>query len=151
TPFNRRGGGASDQAIELLELLRLYPKYRYQSLILQRVNALYLSLRGQLSDQLREVDFCRARLGELLGVFEGAAPGGRKPPALTAERCLLPRGCASLDEAVRKLADGVTGKHLHELDRKVQTMLSKQFRALVQVCMTAGNVLRTLAPAMLEE
>jgi serine/threonine protein kinase len=151
TPFNRRGGGPTDQAIELLELLRLYPKYRYQSLILQRVNALYLSLRGQLSDQLREVDYCRARLGELMGMFEGAVPGGRRPPALTAGRCLLPRGCASLDEAVRQLADGVTGEHLHELDRRVQALLRQHFRALVQVCMTAGNVLRTLAPAMLDE
>ena len=151
TPSTRRGAAASAAlATELLELLRLYPKYRYQSLVLQRVNGLYVSLRGQLSDQLREVDFCRARLGELLGLF-GGAEADRRAGAPTAGRCLLPQGCKTLDEAVAKIDEAVTAENLQELDRKTQLMLRKQFRALVQVCMTAGSVLRTLAPAMLEE
>src|SRR5262249_28763883 len=69
TPSIRRGSVAA-QAVTLLELLYAYPKCRYQGLVLQQVSALYVSLRGQLSDQLREVDFCRARLGELLGMFD---------------------------------------------------------------------------------
>jgi hypothetical protein len=149
TPATRRGAAAV--VAELLELLRLYPKYRFQSLVLQRVTGLYVSLRGQLSDQLREVDFCRARLGELRGMFEGSAEANRRAGAPSAGRCLLPPGCKSLDEAVAKIDEAVTAENLQELDRKTQLMLRKQFRALVQVCMTAGSVLRTLAPAMLEE
>ena len=105
TPFTRRGkASASNQAIELFELLRLYPKYRYQSLVLQRVNTLYVSLRGQLSDQLREVDFCRARLGELVTTFEDPREAARRADGPTAGRCPLPEGCKSLDEAVRARA-----------------------------------------------
>jgi hypothetical protein len=151
TPFTRRGSSApSNQTLELLELLRLYPKCRYQSLVLQRVNALYVSLRGQLSDQLREVDFCRARLGELQTFFEEPKEAARRADP-TAGRCLLPEGCKSLDESVRKIDESVTAEHLHDLDRKMQLLIRKNFRALVQVCMTAGSVLRTLAPAMLQE
>src|SRR5438105_1487307 len=47
---------------ELLELIRQYPKARYHALVLQSINKLYVGLRGQLSDQLREVGFCRQRL-----------------------------------------------------------------------------------------
>ncbi|HYT91306.1 MAG TPA: tubulin-like doman-containing protein, partial [Gemmataceae bacterium] len=150
-PFTRRSPAPGvGTAAELLELLRAYPKCRYQSLILQRVSALYVSLRGQLSDQLREVDFCRARLGELVGMLtpdpEEAARGG---PA--AGRHLLPEGCQNLADAVKRTDEGVTAEHLLEFDRRVQALLRNQFRALVHVCTTSANVLRTLAPALRQE
>jgi hypothetical protein len=149
--FTRRSPspGAGHTA-ELLELLRAYPKYRYQSMVLQRVSALYVCLRGQLSDQLREVDFCRARLGELAGMLtpeqDEAARGG---PA--AGRHLLPEGCQNLHDAVRRTDEGVTAEHLLEFDRQVQGLLCNQFRALVHVCTTSANVLRTLSPALRQE
>src|SRR5262249_30798812 len=44
------GGGA-----EVAEALRLYPRWRYQGLVLRQVVAVYGSLRGQLDDELGEV------------------------------------------------------------------------------------------------
>ncbi len=150
TPFTRRPASVPPAAAaRLLELLRAYPKYRYQSLVLQHVSGLYLALRGQLSDQLREVDFLRARLGELLEMF--------RPPEAAAQRAggavrhLLPAGCRTVEEAVAQIDEGVTPDRLLDLDQKVQVVLRKQFRALVQVCMTSTSVLKTLAPAMLQE
>jgi hypothetical protein len=137
-------------AQELQELLRSYPKVRYQALITHRVSTLYVSLRGQLSDQLREVDFCRARLGELQVLFaEACAKPCKKNPA--AGRYLLPEGCKTLEEAVRKLEAGVAAVDLVELDGRIQTLIRRQFRALVHVCMSAANTLRVLAPAMQKE
>jgi serine/threonine protein kinase len=135
---------------ELQELLRAYPKVRYHSLIMQRVTALYVSLRGQLSDQLREVDFCRARLGELQAAFAAAAttPGGSGPAA---GRYLFAEGSTSLDDAVRKLDASVAALDLVELDKRIQAIIRKQFKALVHVCMSTANVLKTLAPAMQKE
>src|SRR5207244_6701599 len=49
----------------VVELLGVYPRWRLQSLILQRLTAIYVSLRGRLSDQLREINYCRTRLVEL--------------------------------------------------------------------------------------
>jgi hypothetical protein len=137
---------------DLLDLVRSYPKYRYQSLVLQQVSGVYLAIRGLLSDQLREVDYCRARLTELHGMFEAAnqAEAARRGQAV-AGRWLLPEGCESLDDAVRRLEESVTPEHLAELDRRVQELMRKQFRALVQVCMTSSNVLRALLPAMHQE
>ncbi len=150
--FLRRAPADGGAGAELIEVLRNYPKWRYQSLVLQRVNTLYLSLRGQMSDQLREVDYCRARLNELLSLL--AEPNGTALPAggkATAWRCLLPPGCRTFEDGIRRLERAVTADELVELDRRVQPLLRKRFKALVQVCMTSGTVLRTLAPMLLQE
>ena len=70
------GGGRKNAPVvsELLELLRNYPKWRYQMLVLKRVHMVYTSLRGYLSDQMREIGFCRTRLTELIQALE-------RPPA----------------------------------------------------------------------
>jgi eukaryotic-like serine/threonine-protein kinase len=54
---------------DLLDLIRLYAKTRFQSLVLAQVNRQYVGLRGHFSDQIREVGFCRTRLGELHGLL----------------------------------------------------------------------------------
>jgi hypothetical protein len=151
-PFTRKLPAATSLiARELQELLRSYPKYRYQALVLQRVSGLYVALRGLLSDQLREVDFCRARLTELLGLFESGQHTAAARGQAAAGRWLFPTGCTSIDDAVRRLEDRVGPEQLLELDRHIQGLLRKQYRALVHVCMSPGNVLRMLMPAMLHE
>ena len=68
--FSRKSGApAATNAAELLELLRVYAKAQYQALLLTCINRLYISVRGHLSDQLREVGFCRQRLDELAGLL----------------------------------------------------------------------------------
>jgi serine/threonine protein kinase len=146
----RPAAGPPPTAAELPELLRAYPKLRYNALIMHRVTALYTSLRGQLSDQLREVDFCRARLGELQSVF--AAVGATNlsvGPA--AGRYLFNDGCQSLEDAVRRIDASVSASDLMDVDTRMQGLIRKQFKALVHVCMSTANVLRTLAPAMQKE
>jgi hypothetical protein len=140
-------------AAELVELLKAYPKCRYQSMVLQGVSGFYVGLRGQLSDQLREVDFCRARLGELAALVgdDGPGPGGegaalQVPPE--AGTYLLPEGCASLAEVVRRVDEAISGEELRGLDHQVQDLIRRQFRALTHVCMTSANLLRSLAPLM---
>ena len=132
---------------EVLELLKSYPKCRYQSLILSHVNRLYVSLRGRLSDQIREVGFCRQRLGELSGLFYQAADNGSG--TLTgAEKMLLPGGATRLDDAVKDCLGQVSSDDLLTLDQEVQELIRKEHRALLSVCMGHGRALHALAPAM---
>jgi serine/threonine protein kinase len=166
--FSRRpAAGPSPIIVELLELVRAFPKLRYQSMIMQYVTTLYVSLRGLLSDQMREVDYCRARLGELLSLLStpgapassdsgqstpGAGPdgtGGDQP--LAGGRYLFTEGCKSLEEAVARLEGTVGVAELVELDGRMQALLRRQFKALVHVCMSSANMLKTLFPAMLKE
>jgi hypothetical protein len=62
-------------AAEGMELLRGYAQSRTQSMMVQQTIGAFLGLRGHLSDELREVNFCRVRLGALLKLLqEGANP-----------------------------------------------------------------------------
>jgi hypothetical protein len=142
---------------EIVELLRSYPKWRFQSLVLQELSRAYVSLRGNLSDQLREINFCRVRLGELLHVFseegpvEGSpSPEGRPGPG-SPVRHLFPVGSRTLEEAVEHTLEAVSPAEFQELDQQVQAMIRQQFRALVHVCMSSANVLKNVHAAMEQE
>ena len=51
TTAKAAGRRAQPSASEVLELLKSYPKWRFQSLVLQQASAAFLSLRGHLSDE----------------------------------------------------------------------------------------------------
>lgn len=140
------GRRAATLVSNLIELVRLYPKWRYQSLVLQQVTAVYISLRGYLSDQLRDINFCRARLGEMQRSFDTPPPGGVTESSF--RRDFFPAGCRNLDEAVAQFLARLTPADVQELDAQVQEQITQQFTALRYVCLTSSNLLRNLEHAM---
>ena len=134
---------------DLLELVRIYGKTRYQCLILAHINRLYVGLRGHLTDQLREVGFCRQRLGELAGLLTDKAAS--TPPSLASyEKLLLPHGSKSLREALERVDDLVADDDLLAFDRILQPIVHQQYRALINDATSArsgaaGQRRRTLA------
>jgi hypothetical protein len=143
-----RAAGRKDPAVDVCGLLRDYGKWRYQSLVLREVFRAFVSLRGHLSDELREVNYCRVRLAELLRLLDESDPAGDAPTA--AEQQLLPGGCKDLDEAVEGLLAGVTAEGLLELDHRVEAVLKAQFQALVHICLTNAGILKGVAAALLQ-
>jgi hypothetical protein len=139
-------------AAELAELLRGYPKWRYQGMVLQNVARAYVSLRGNLSDQLREVNFCRVRLGELLTAFADEPSRSLDPDAesssSTTVRHLFPNGCQSLDQALHDFLGNVTPEEFHQLDHDVQARIRQDFQTLVHICLTSANLLKNVEAAM---
>jgi hypothetical protein len=140
-------------ASDILELLRSYAKWRYQSLVLQHLTGAFVSLRGHLSDELREINFCRVRLGELLRLLEDPAgepvlssssPSNQGNPS----RYMLPAGYKDLREVVNSYLTGLTPEHLLELDGRMEEMLKTNFTALVNVCVTNGILLKDVADVM---
>jgi hypothetical protein len=151
----RKGGLSTAEAVELL---RQYAKSRYQALLLHHLTGTFVSLRGHLSDQLREVGFCRVRLGDLLHKLEEAPAEEQEQlaPYETAGRpggvgrVLFFSGCANLREAVEQFLQGLTAEHLLELDGAMEEMLRAHFTALVHVCLTSANILKNVEAAMLQ-
>jgi serine/threonine protein kinase len=149
SPFTRRANG-STSAAELPELVRSFTKCRYQSLILQSVGALYLRLRGYLSDQMREIGYCRHRLSELADLIK-ASRASSLSLCEASNQVLLPPGCATVEDAVRQLQTGISPEDLLAFDQQAQALVRKEFRALVHVCMATSTVIRTLAPLLVDE
>jgi eukaryotic-like serine/threonine-protein kinase len=149
-------GKVAAVAAEFRQLVVSYPKLRYQFLILRQMARGYISLRGNLSDELREVGFCRARLGDLLKAYS-ESPALDKPEGATPERAqipgrfIFPIGCVDLAEAVERFLDQITPEQVEDLHGRVQEMIHKQFMALIQVCLGPSNLIRNLEGAMQKE
>jgi serine/threonine protein kinase len=142
--------GAKSQAklVETRELLRGYPKTLYQSLLLRQAGNVFLTLRGHLADEMREINFCRVRLGELLRMLE--EPTETAPTPVAAVKHLFPAECKDLAETVAHFESQFGTEALNELDGQMEAMLKKQFTALVNVCLTSANVLKNVESAMLQ-
>lgn len=127
------------------ELARHYPIWRLHGVLHRQVADACQTMSNDLSDQLGEINFCRQRFSELLQSF---ATDAEAPEAST--RYLLPKNCATPDDAVCKLLEGITDEDLAEIDRRMQRMVQSQFTALVHVCLSTSNVMGNLEPAMLK-
>ncbi|MGH9677310.1 MAG: hypothetical protein ACRD36_09435, partial [Candidatus Acidiferrum sp.] len=137
--------------LDVLELLRWYPKWRFQSLILQIVSASFISLRGYLSDELREINFCRIRLGELSRMFEASSANeGVMPPRDGHSRRLFSAGGDDLAEAVKQFLDGLPATATGEMEVHVQADLETQFQGLVNICVSKANLLKDVEGMMLD-
>jgi serine/threonine protein kinase len=135
---------------EIVELARQFPKLRFQSLILRHVNSTFNDLRNYLSDKLREIGFCRTRLGELLKAFEDQPGDEGSGKEASSGIYLFPSGCRNLAETIERLFPNITEADLGELDRKMQETLKQQFSSLHHVCLTAAsNLLKSLENAMI--
>ena len=131
---------------EVAELLRTYPKQRFQALVMQQASAAFLSLRGHLSDELREINFCRVRLNELHRLLE--APGENPEGEARAGRLVLPAGCKDLSQAVDDFLARLEPDVLLELDERIQAVIRRDFVALVHVCLASANLLRNVEAAV---
>jgi serine/threonine protein kinase len=145
--INKGGRKSIHLAAELDELMRMHPKWRYQSLVLRRVTMSLTSLRGFLSDQLREISFYRLRLQELLRLFETTPVDESLENPLNSYP-ILPGACRTVEEALDQTLPKVTGDGLHSLDRRIQTVIRQQFTALAHVCTTSSSLLKKLEAAM---
>jgi hypothetical protein len=143
------GGRKPPVTADLQEMLQSYPKTLFQGLMLRQAGDIFLTLRGHLADEMREVNFCRVRLGELLRMLEEPAQTEDTIRAKSAiVKHLFPGGCKDLKETVAYFEAQLTDQDLNVLDAKMEAMLKKQFTALVNVCLTSGNLLKNVETAM---
>jgi hypothetical protein len=131
-----------------VELLRVYPKWRLQSLVLQRVTSVFVSLRGQLSDDLRELNFCRGRLGKLQEYFESEPVDELGQDDLAMARTLFPSNSRTLEEATAQMAEKFGPEQIHELDCQMQAVIRQHCSSLAHVCLSTSNLLPNVRQAM---
>jgi serine/threonine protein kinase len=146
------GRSTARELVEAVELLRQYPKWRYQSLVLRHVNSTFSKLRDFLSDKTREIAFCRTRLVELARAFDDSPGEDKTAKKLGSGLYMFPAGCRNLAETTERLFPPITQADLDALDSKVQEVVRQGFTSLLHVIMTAAsNLLKNLENAMSAE
>jgi hypothetical protein len=144
---NRRGTFTT----EVIEMLRSYPKWRYQSLVLRQVIQGFAKLQTYLTDLLREVDFCRGRLNDLCQSLDDSSRGDTGVPMGQFTAALLPGGGSSVSDAIDKVLADITPEEMRDLDNHVQAMINGQFTTLKHVCQSSGVLMRNLERALVQE
>jgi serine/threonine protein kinase len=123
---------------------------RYQQILHHGLTTVYLSLRGRLSDQMKDLRFCRTRLLDIKKLFEEESHSGDDPLPPHAD-LLLPVGVQNLRDWAASLSQMLTADQLARLDQKIQAALHKQFQPLAQLCLLPGDWPRRLQHLMLQE
>ena len=137
-------------------LLTNYPKWRYQHLVLRHLARGYICLRGNLTDELREVGFCRDRLNEMLKSFQAPLPedkveGTDAAPALVPGRRLFNSGCSDLNQAIEQFLHEMTAERVDELHNRIQNLIRNKFTALLNICLGQANLVKNVEMAMQQE
>ena len=120
--------------------------------MLQHVLSVYRSLLGNCPEFLRELQYCRARLGELEKAIAKppdtqTAPDVERDPG----RALFASGCTTLKDAVNQFLQTVSDEEVQEIDQRIQSIIKHQFTALVHICTTPANLLINLQEEMRKE
>ncbi|MBX9583416.1 MAG: hypothetical protein K2X87_24200, partial [Gemmataceae bacterium] len=136
-----RSAGATAEA---LDLLRVYPRKRFQLHLLDHALGLYRRLAGAAPEYLRDLGTCRAALADLEVGLGPPAPPGSKEVAVTPDpagpgRLILPDGCKTLDDAADRFLAGLSADELREFDAGVQREAQRKFRGVAAVCLKVGE------------
>ena len=116
----------------LIEALRVYPLKRLRLSELDAVHSAYRTLLANVPEYLRDVGFCRTRLGEMsqtLGTLPGADPGS------VPGRMVLPDGCQTLDDAADQFLASLHPEEILAFDQAFQKDAAKKFRGIAAVCL----------------
>ncbi|HET6574426.1 MAG TPA: tubulin-like doman-containing protein [Fimbriiglobus sp.] len=122
---------------ELIDGLRTYPVRRMRLAQLDAALSAYRTLLANIPEYIRDVNYCRTRLGEMsqaLGA-QAAADVGIGPG-----RMVLPEGCQTLDDAADQFLGSLPPEDILSFDQKFQKDLAAKFRGLANVCLTKDKV-----------
>jgi serine/threonine protein kinase len=129
-------GRRSSLSHEVLDTLRAYPLKRLRLAETDAVLGFYRTLAGGLPEVLRDINYCRTRLGEMVQMLADQATPAADPAATTV---ILPPGCKTLDDAADEFIRGLAPEDLLAFDQALQKDVAKKFRAVARVCTKAGR------------
>lgn len=125
--------------VEIVDLMRVYPRKRLQLHVLDRVLSIYRRLRDNAPEYLREISYCRSTLADLHAAVAKLAPTAPTPTALG--KLILPDGCTNLDEAADQFLAGLAPEDLLSFEERLQKETTKKFRGLGSVCLKPAEKL----------
>ncbi len=129
-------GRRGSLSAEVRELLALYPRQRYKTVLLAAAMSLFRKLRDGMPEYARDVTYCRERLTGFAARFaaQETSAAATEPGSL-----VLPVGCDTLDAAADRFIAALPPDDLMAFDQQVQADLTRKFRGLVGVCLKADR------------
>jgi hypothetical protein len=122
---------------ELIDELCHYPKRRLRLLVLDTALSVFRGLEGNCPEYSRDVQVCRARIGEFIAAFEADPATVRR--AAGYEAYLLPPGCKRLTDLADAEIAALPPEDILTFEQGVQDAVTSRFKALVNVCVNPAD------------
>jgi len=144
-------GRKNKLADDLREALVVYPKARYQALVLECLLEVYQKLLDTLPKKLEEVAFARQRLSDFVKYLDDRAEAAGAEVHLGPGRHFLPGDCQTVAEAVEAVDRALGSEEMLQLDQKVQAIIRRQYKSLMAVCLSAAETMKELKEVIQEQ
>jgi serine/threonine protein kinase len=138
-----RAGAKTRTAASIVENLGKYLASRWDGMVALTLSRLFQDLQVALHKYRRSLDCCHKRIDQFLQTF-GAAAVNDPRADLGLGRYLLPFGCRSLEEAVRRILDRLPPTEERALHASVWDLIRATFRDNVHVCTAPVSLFRGL-------
>jgi hypothetical protein len=138
-----RGGAKARAAASIVQQLRQYLAMRWDGLLAVALSHLFQDLHVNLFKYQRNVDCCHKRINLFLQTF-GAFATNDPRADLGLGRYLLPFGCRTLEEAVKRILDSLPAAEESALHTGVWDLIRATLRDNVHVCTAPVSLFRGL-------
>jgi serine/threonine protein kinase len=144
------GSRKASMISEASDVAQAYAKKRYQLLVARCVLSIYRGMLNLTPEYLRDINFCRQRLLDVVEVLSQSADSP-EVEGLGPGQELFPGGDPSPDEAAARLIQGMTLEDWVEFDNKVQNQVRKQFEGVITMCLGGPNAAEPLAALLRQQ
>jgi hypothetical protein len=138
-----RAAAKARAAARIVETLGNYLAARWDGMAALALSQLLQGLQLNLHKYRRVVDCCHKRIGQFLKTFDDSAALDARAN-LGLGRYLLPFGCRSMEEAVRRILESLPPAEEDALHQNVGDSIRMTLRANIHLCTAPVNVLREL-------
>jgi hypothetical protein len=177
--FRLFGGRSTRRLLRaFMEALSQFARQRLAEEMTSAVRHFFIFLSGRLEERRRDLSFCRQRLRHLMEALEGNAFGEDEAMALTrtgadstlnhsplpsaesyweairdsaTARVVLPDGEQDLERASLRFLQSLNAQQWQQLDKDLHERVLITRGGLHSACMSAGDLIRTLAVPLLDE
>ncbi|MCS6977180.1 MAG: protein kinase [Gemmatales bacterium] len=132
------------------DLISRAASVRYQQILHHGLVTVFLSIRGRLTDQIKDLRFCRTRFTDIQKLLDesGKSDDDAYPKTYAT---LLPPGIKNIRDLASRVVQAITPDQMATLDQRVQQALQKQFQPLAQLCLQSGDWPRQLQSLLRQE
>jgi serine/threonine protein kinase len=138
-----RAGAKARAAASSVQSLGQYLAARWDGMVALALSQLFQDLHVTLYKYCRNLDCCHKRINQFLDTFGAAAPNDRRAD-LGLGRYLLPFGCRTLEEAVKRILDSLPPAEESALHAAVWDLIRATLRDNVHVCTAPVSLFREL-------
>jgi serine/threonine protein kinase len=144
------GSRKASMISEASDVAQAYAKKRYQLLVARCVLSIYRGMLNLTPEYLRDINFCRQRLLDVVEALKQSAEGP-EGEGLGPGQELFPGGDPNPDEATARLIDGMTLEDWVEFDNKVQNQVRRQFEGVITLCLAGPNPAEPLSALLRQQ